>query len=97
MVLIKLDLFDIYDGALGTIQAMECEEAKHDIFHIGNDVGITIEELAKRLANTLDILEVMKCFNLSRISLEDVQIYQKLERCLIFNPTMIGNLLYIIH
>tara|TARA_X000000368_G_scaffold257177_1_gene203276 strand:+ start:1140 stop:2162 length:1023 start_codon:yes stop_codon:yes gene_type:complete len=38
---------DIYDGALGTIQAMECEEAKNDIFHIGNDKEITIEELVK--------------------------------------------------
>ena len=35
------------DGALGTIQAMECEKAKNDIFHIGNDVEITIEELVK--------------------------------------------------
>tara|TARA_Y100001935_G_C17268966_1_gene490796 strand:+ start:228 stop:1253 length:1026 start_codon:yes stop_codon:yes gene_type:complete len=38
---------DIDDGALGTIQAMECENAKHEIFHIGNDVEITIEELVK--------------------------------------------------
>ena len=35
----------IDDGALGTIQAMECEAAKHDIFHIGNEKEITIEEL----------------------------------------------------
>ena len=38
---------DIYDGALGTIQAMECDDAKQEIFHIGNDVEITIEELVK--------------------------------------------------
>lgn len=37
----------IYDGALGTIQAMECEKANHHIFHIGNDVEITIEEFVK--------------------------------------------------
>ena len=37
----------IDDGALGTIQAMECENAKHEIFHIGNDVEISIEELVK--------------------------------------------------
>ena len=35
----------IDDGALGTIQAMECEEATRDIFHIGSDEEITIEEL----------------------------------------------------
>lgn len=44
----------IDDGALGTIQAMECEEAKHDIFHIGSDVEITIRELVE---------EVGKIFN----------------------------------
>ena len=38
---------DIEDGALGTIQAMECEQAQNDIFHIGNDVEITIEQLVK--------------------------------------------------
>lgn len=38
---------DIYDGALGTIQAMECEDAKHEIFHIGNDIEITIEDLVR--------------------------------------------------
>ena len=38
---------DIYDGALGTIQAMEFEDAKQEIFHIGNDIEITIEELVK--------------------------------------------------
>ena len=32
----------IDDGALGTIQAMECEDAKNDIFHIGNEEEITI-------------------------------------------------------
>ena len=46
----------IDDGALGTIDAMECEEAKHDIFHIGNEVEITIEDLVK---------EVVKYFNYS--------------------------------
>jgi len=46
----------IDDGALGTIDAMECEEAKHDIFHIGNEVEITIEDLVK---------EVGKYFNYS--------------------------------
>ena len=37
----------IDDGALGTIDAMECEDAKHDIFHIGNEIEITIEDLVK--------------------------------------------------
>ncbi len=37
----------IDDGAHGTIEAMECEEAKHDIFHIGNELEITIEDLVK--------------------------------------------------
>ena len=37
----------IDDGALGTILAMECEEARNDIFHIGNDIEITIEDLVK--------------------------------------------------
>ena len=41
----------IDDGALGTIQAMECEDAKHEIFHIGNDVEITIEDLVKETGN----------------------------------------------
>ena len=44
----------IDDGALGTIQAMECEEAISDIFHIGSDEEITIEEL---------VLESGKFFN----------------------------------
>jgi len=35
----------IDDGALGTIQAMECKEAKHDIFHIGSEDEISIEDL----------------------------------------------------
>ena len=38
---------DIYDGALGTIKAMECDNAKNEIFHIGNDIEISIEELVK--------------------------------------------------
>tara|TARA_Y100000768_G_scaffold367868_1_gene331337 strand:- start:2538 stop:3560 length:1023 start_codon:yes stop_codon:yes gene_type:complete len=37
----------VEDGALGTIQAMECEKAKNDIFHIGSQQEITIEELVK--------------------------------------------------
>jgi len=44
----------IDDGALGTIQAMECEDAKHDIFHIGNEEEITIEDL---------VIEAGKYFN----------------------------------
>ncbi len=35
------------DGALGTIQAMECQNANSDIFHIGNDVEISIENFVK--------------------------------------------------
>ena len=35
----------IDDGALGTVQAMECEDAQHDIFHIGSEDEITIEDL----------------------------------------------------
>lgn len=35
------------DGAEGTILAMECDEAKNDIFHIGSDIEITIEDLVK--------------------------------------------------
>lgn len=37
----------IDDGAMGTIQAMECNHAKNEIFHIGNDEEITIEDLVK--------------------------------------------------
>ena len=44
----------IDDGALGTILAMECEEASSDIFHIGSDEEITIEEL---------VIEAGKFFN----------------------------------
>ena len=36
------------DGALGTIQAMECKNNSENIFHIGNDVEITIEEFVKK-------------------------------------------------
>ena len=46
----------IDDGALGTILAMENEDAKNDIFHIGSEEEITIEELVK---------EVGKYFNYS--------------------------------
>ena len=38
----------IDDGALGTIQAMEAENAISDIFHIGSDCEITIEEFVKK-------------------------------------------------
>jgi UDP-glucose 4-epimerase len=39
----------IDDGALGTILAMENENAKNDIFHIGSEEEITIEELVKEV------------------------------------------------
>ena len=39
----------IDDGALGTILAMENEIAKNDIFHIGSEQEITIEELVKEV------------------------------------------------
>ena len=39
----------IEDGAMGTILAMENEDAKNDIFHIGNDEEISIEELVKEV------------------------------------------------
>jgi UDP-glucose 4-epimerase len=42
------------DGALGTIQAMECESASNDIFHIGNDVEITIEKFVKKTGEYFD-------------------------------------------
>lgn len=41
----------IDDGALGTIQAMECENANSDIFHIGSDVEVTIEDFVKEAGN----------------------------------------------
>ena len=41
----------IDDAALGTIKAMECDKANHDIFHIGNDVEISIEKLVKETGN----------------------------------------------
>tara|TARA_Y100001970_G_scaffold159011_1_gene194511 strand:+ start:28133 stop:29155 length:1023 start_codon:yes stop_codon:yes gene_type:complete len=44
----------IDDGALGTIQAMECDNAKHDIFHIGSEDEITIKDL---------VIETGKFFN----------------------------------
>ncbi len=46
----------IDDGALGTILAMENEDATNDIFHIGAEEEITIEDL---------ILEIGKYFNYS--------------------------------
>jgi UDP-glucose 4-epimerase len=39
----------ISDGALGTIKAMECEMAKNDIFHIGSEIEITIDELVREV------------------------------------------------
>ena len=47
---------DVEDGAIGTIKAMECESAKQEIFHIGNDEEITIEDL---------VMETGKYFNYS--------------------------------
>jgi len=44
----------IDDGALGTIQAMECDNAKSEIFHIGSEDEITIREL---------VVEAGKFFN----------------------------------
>jgi UDP-glucose 4-epimerase len=38
---------DISDGALGTILAMESNLANHDIFHIGSEIEITIDDLVK--------------------------------------------------
>tara|TARA_A100001011_G_scaffold367061_1_gene420154 strand:- start:83 stop:1111 length:1029 start_codon:yes stop_codon:yes gene_type:complete len=46
----------IDDGALGTIQAMECDKAKNEIFHIGSEDEITVEEL---------VIEAGKFFNFS--------------------------------
>ena len=40
---------DIEDGALGTILAMENENAVNDIFHIGAEEEITIEQLTKEV------------------------------------------------
>lgn len=42
---------DIEDGAIGTILAMENEQAKNDIFHIGAEEEITIEDLVKEVGN----------------------------------------------
>ena len=42
------------DGALGTIQAMECDSANKDIFHIGNDIEITIEKFIKTTGEYFD-------------------------------------------
>ena len=39
----------IDDGALGTILAMENEKATSDIFHIGSELEITIEEIVKEV------------------------------------------------
>jgi UDP-glucose 4-epimerase len=44
----------IQDGALGTILAMENEEAKNDIFHIGSEEEITIEDLVKEVGKYLN-------------------------------------------
>jgi nucleoside-diphosphate-sugar epimerase len=40
---------DIEDGAIGTILAMENENAVNDIFHIGAEEEITIEQLTKEI------------------------------------------------
>lgn len=40
---------DISDGAMGTILAMENEQARNEIFHIGAEDEITIEELVKEV------------------------------------------------
>jgi nucleoside-diphosphate-sugar epimerase len=40
---------DIYDGALGTILAMEYDGNSSEIFHIGSDVEVTIEEFVKEV------------------------------------------------
>lgn len=40
---------DIYDGALGTILAMENEKATRDTFHIGSDEEVTIEDFVKEV------------------------------------------------
>jgi nucleoside-diphosphate-sugar epimerase len=40
---------DIEDGAMGTILAMENEKAVNDIFHIGAEEEITIEQLTKEV------------------------------------------------
>ena len=52
----------IEDGALGTILAMENEKAKNDIFHLGSEMEITIEELVK---------EVGKYFNYTGTYISD--------------------------
>ncbi len=44
----------IDDGALGTIQAMECKEAKRDIFHIGSENEILIKDLIFETGNYFD-------------------------------------------
>tara|TARA_B100000965_G_scaffold342800_1_gene312184 strand:- start:699 stop:1724 length:1026 start_codon:yes stop_codon:yes gene_type:complete len=44
----------IDDGALGTIQAMEAENATSDIFHIGSDCEITIEDFVKKTGELMN-------------------------------------------
>ena len=44
----------IEDGALGTILAMENEQAVNDIFHIGAEEEITIEELVREVGSYFD-------------------------------------------
>ena len=41
----------IDDAAEGTIKAMECSNAKNDIFHIGSEDEITIRDLVKEVGN----------------------------------------------
>lgn len=40
---------DVYDGAMGTILAMESENAKNETYHIGSDDEITIEEFVREV------------------------------------------------
>lgn len=40
---------DVYDGANGTILAMENEQAKNETFHIGSNNEITIEEFVREV------------------------------------------------
>jgi UDP-glucose 4-epimerase len=42
---------DLRDGALGTILAMEYESSSSEIFHIGSDEEITIEEFVKEVGS----------------------------------------------
>ena len=86
----------IDDGALGTIQAMECEEAKNEIFHLGSDIEIEIETLVR---------EAGKFFKFNGKYVEEkptlvqskgvVLTYQKLDPCLITKLKQTGKQAYI--